>query len=135
MGKFTREQIEQAFNEAKRLRLWNAELLADFDRAAEVCNGIGADWMPAIMRDLADALSPVMVLPSMIHDIEYHIGGDDHDRLSADVTFHTNVLFCIDERYGWYNPLRYIMRYRAGRYYDYLRAFGGLAFNRKGETK
>lgn len=129
MGKFTRAQIEQAFNEAKRLRLWNAELLEDFDRAADVCNGIGAEWMPPLMRTLADALSPVMVIPSMIHDLEYANGGDDHDRLSADVAFHSNTLFCIDAKYSWYNPLRYIARYRAGRYYDYLRAFGGLAFN------
>ena len=135
MGKFTREQIEQAFNEAKRLRLWNADKLEDIDRAVEVCNGIGAEWMPAIMRDLADALSPVMVLPSMIHDIEYHIGGDDHDRLAADVTFYTNVLFCIEEKYNWYNPLRYIMYFRARRYYEYLRTAGGQAFNKKEAAK
>ena len=34
----------------------------------------------------------------------------------------------IELTYAWYNPMRYIMRKRAERYYTYLRTFGGVAW-------
>jgi len=37
----------------------------------------------------------------------------------------------IEDRYAWYNPMRYIMVNRAGRFYEYLRIFGKKAYHYK----
>jgi len=127
-NKYTIEQARELYAEAVRLKLLRAENLADAELVAAVCNGIGAGWIPAVMRSLADVLNPAMKIPAAIHDVAYAAGGDDNDRRAADLIFHTNTLVVIDDLYAWYDPRRYIMRRRAGRYYDYLRAFGGKAF-------
>ena len=125
---YTPDEIRTMRAEAEHLGLWDRESLDDADHAAQVCNGIGADWMPAVMRSLADVLNPAMKIPAAIHDVAYAAGGDDSDRRAADLIFHTNTLVVIDDLYAWYDPRRYIMRRRAGRDYDYLRVFGGKAF-------
>ena len=61
---------------AREWGLSGAELLEDPQAVMRDCNGVGADWMPGVMRDLATALSPCMEIPAAIHDRRYAIGGE-----------------------------------------------------------
>ena len=126
--KYTIEQAKDLYARARRLKLLNADYLADPERVAAVCNGVGPACWPEVMRKLADKLSPVMELAAAIHDIAYAAGGDDSDRLAADLVFRANCLISIEAKYPWYHPGRYVMRARASRYYEYLRIFGGGNF-------
>lgn len=133
MAKYTIEQAKELYSEAVRLKLLRADNLFDPVRVSNVCNGIGAEWMPDFMRRTADALYPVMGPPAAIHDVDYDGGGDESDRLAADLVFHANCLIAIEAKYAWYHPSRYLMQLKADRFYKYLRTFGALAFHYDGE--
>ena len=125
---------EEAFNlhvKAVRYGLSGRELLRDTEAVMRQCNGIGAEWMPDSLTVLCTKLSPVMAVPAAIHDRRYHL--KDIDRLAADTEFLSNVMRMIELTYAWYDPRRYTMRKRAARYYTYLRAFGGRAWEEAGE--
>ena len=118
------------YMDARSYGLSGSELLSDPKLVMRDCNGVGADWMPQVMRDLATALSPCMEIPAAIHDRRYAIGGEAPGRLFADGEFLTNCLAMIERKYGWLNPLRYLMFHRANRYYTLLRTFGAIAYGK-----
>lgn len=126
---YTLTQARHLYTIASALDLSGADLLRDPDAVMRQCNGVGASWMPDLMRRACTELNPVMEVPAAIHDRRYSIGGTGADRLAADDEFLANTLAVIAVTYPWYRPARYIYRRRARRYYGYLRAFGGAAFN------
>lgn len=130
---YTLEEAAGLYKRAQELGLGGAHLLADPALVCAQCNGVGADWMPTQMRKLCTMLNPVMEIPAAIHDRRYAIGGVEWERLVADASFLESTLKIIEAEYAWYNPFRYLMRRRAMRYYNYLRAFGGAAWNSTGE--
>lgn len=118
-------EAEKLHVQAVKYGLSGVETLRDPAAVVRDCNGIGADWMPDSMTQLCTKLNPVMEVPAAIHDRRYIL---NIDRLSADTEFLANTLRMIELIYPWWNPMRYIMRRRAARYYTYLRAFGGRAW-------
>lgn len=124
----TPHEVTEALHEAIRLKLSGWELLLDTNRAAAECNGIGAAWMGGLC-DVITAVNPALLVPSMIHDIRYFIGGTEQDRRRADDEFLANSIIAIHDRYKWYHPRRYIDRRKILRYYDLLRTVGGFAWN------
>lgn len=122
------EEAATMWREARIIGLSGSEMLEDPQAVIRDCNGVGADWMPSAMRQLASALNPVMKIPAAIHDRRYAIGCESPGRLFADNEFLTNCLTMCEYKYAWWNPLRYIARHRAERYYNYLRAFGAIAY-------
>ena len=118
-------EAENLHVQAVKYGLSGVETLRDPAAVVRDCNGIGADWMPDSMTQLCTKLNPVMEVPAAIHDRRYIL---NIDRLSADTEFLANTLRMIELIYPWWNPMRYIMRRRAARYYTYLRAFGGRAW-------
>lgn len=126
---YTHEQARHLYNLAVSLDLSGSELLRDADTVIRQCNGVGASWMPDLMRRAATELNPVMEVPAAIHDRRYCIGTTRADRQAADDEFLANCRITIDAAHPWYRPARYIYRRRARRYYGYLRAFGSAAFN------
>lgn len=135
MSRYTTEQARHLYNMAFMLELSGRELLRDAELVVKECNGIGADWMPEIMRQACTELNAVMEVPAAIHDLRYSRGTTRADRQFADDEFRENCLAVIDHEYAWWHPLRYVFRRRAKRYYGYLRAFGGIAFGAGKETK
>lgn len=123
--KYTEQAAHALYNSALQFQLTGSELLADYGTVCRWCNGIGADWMPDGMTLLCTKLNGVMEVPAAIHDLRYIFSTD---RLSADTEFLANTLRVIELTYKWWNPMRYIMRRRAMRYYTYLRTFGGVAW-------
>ena len=126
---YTIEQARHLYNLAVALDLSGSELLRDTETVIRQCNGVGASWMPDIMRRACTDLNSVMEVPAAIHDRRYSIGTTRADRQAADDEFLANCRIVIDATYPWYRPARYIYRRRASRYYGYLRAFGSAAFN------
>jgi hypothetical protein len=135
MSRYTTEQARHLYNMAFALELSGRELLRDAEVVARECNGIGADWMPEIMRQACTELNPVMEIPAAIHDLRYSRGTTRADRQFADDEFLRNCIDVINHEYAWWNPLRYVFLRRAKRYHGYLRAFGGIAFGARKETK
>lgn len=129
---YTIEQARHLYSMAFALALSGTELLQDPSLVVQQCNGIGAAWMPDIMRRACTELNPIMEVPACIHDRRYSIGTTRGDRQFADDEFLANCRTVIDDTYPWYHPARYIYRRRARRYYGYLRAFGSAAFNTGG---
>ena len=124
----TIEDVEKMRAEAERLQLSGRELLNDSELVISECNGTGAKWMGFICG-VIDAFNPAFTLPSWIHDLRYFNGGSDAQRKSADDEWLDNALICVNDRYGWYNPYRYIERAKARRFYFALRTAGELAWN------
>ena len=130
--KYTEQAARALYTQAVQHQLSGAELLADYGAVTRWCNGIGADWMPDSMTTLCTKLNGVMEVPAAIHDLRYIYSVD---RLSADTEFLANTLRVIELVYPWWNPMRYIMRRRAARYYTYLRTFGGRAWEEAKKKK
>ena len=126
---YTLHEIEEKLKLAKELNLSGAALLEDTERAQQVCNGIGAEWMPSWLRWLIGFLFPTLVLAADIHDIRYHLGGSELDRKNADDEMLINGYKLAEARYGWYNPLRYWVKHKMRKFHKILRDFGIWAWN------
>ena len=126
---YTLHEIEEKIRLANGLNLSGAELLEDRERARQVCNGIGAEWMPDSARKLISSLNPTLVLAADIHDLRYDTGGTSKERKWADREMLKNGYRLAEARYSWYNPLRYWVKHKMRRFYKILRAFGFLAWN------
>ena len=123
--KYTIEQARHLYNMACSYDLSGADLLKDAESVMRDCNGVGADWMPDSLTQIITKLAPVMEVPAAIHDRRYVLSTI---RLNADLEFLSNVQKVNELTYPWWHPLRYVNRKRAERYYTYLRAFGGRAW-------
>lgn len=128
MTNLTENDVVSMRAEAERLQLSGRELLENSALVMEECNGTGAEWMGMICG-VIDTLNPAFTLPSCIHDLRYFIGGSDSDRANADREWLNNALVCVNDRYDWYNPMRYWERAKARKFYLALRSAGLLAWN------
>lgn len=124
---YATNELKALYVLAAEMELSGAELLLN-PAATKYCNGIGAEWMPEILRSAISSLNPTLLPVAGIHDMRYEIGGTEEDRKAADEEFLNNGLKAADHEYGWYNPLRYLVRKQARKYYALLSMFGGLAW-------
>ena len=126
---YSLNEIEEKILLANELNLSGAELLEDRERAVKVCNGIGAEWMPSWLRWLIGFLFPTLVLAADIHDIRYHLGGSELDRKNADDEMLINGILLARNRYGKFDPRRYVVVFVMLQFYFKLRDFGSFAWN------
>ena len=126
---YSLNEIEEKLKLAKELNLSGAALLEDTERAMRVCNGIGAEWMPSWMRWLIGFLFPTLVLAADIHDIRYYLGGSELDRKNADDEMLINGVVLARNRYGKFDPRRYVVVFVMLWFYFKLRDFGSFAWN------
>ncbi len=126
---YSLNEIEEKIQLATELNLSGAELLEDTERAQQVCNGIGAEWMPSWLRWLISFLFPTLVLAADIHDIRYHLGGSERDRKNADVEMLINGIVLARNQYGIFDPRRYAVMFVMLQFYFKLRDFGSFAWN------
>ena len=66
-------------------------------------------------------------LPGDLHDLRYHVGGDELDRLAADLEFRDGMLALVAAGSWWLRALR---RKRAEAYYLGVRMMGMSHFER-----
>ncbi len=126
---YSLNEIEEKILLANELNLSGAALLEDMERAQQVCNGIGAEWMPSWLRWLIGFLFPTLVLAADIHDIRYHLGGSELDRKNADDEMLINGILLARNRYGKFDPRRYVVVFVMLQFYFKLRDFGSFAWN------
>ncbi len=126
---YSLNEIEEKILLANELNLSGAALLEDMERAQQVCNGIGAEWMPSWLRWLIGFLFPTLVLAADIHDIRYHLGGSELDRKNADDEMLINGVVLARNRYGKFDPRRYVVVFVMLQFYFKLRDFGSFAWN------
>ena len=131
---YSLNEIEEKIQLANELNLSGAALLEDTERAQQVCNGIGAEWMPSWLRWLIGFLFPTLVLAADIHDIRYYLGGSELDRKNADDEMLINGVVLARNRYGKFDPRRYVVVFVMLQFYFKLRDFGSFAWNGRGEN-
>ena len=129
---FSLNEIEEKIQLANELNLSGAALLEDTERAQQVCNGIGAEWMPSWLRWLIGFLFPTLVLAADIHDIRYYLGGSELDRKNADDEMLINGVVLARNRYGKFDLRRYVVVFVMLQFYFKLRDFGSFAWNGRG---
>lgn len=95
------------------------------DRLFDMCNGCGSDgsWF----RPPSKIYGTSIIEACIIHDHAYHIGVTHEDKEEADRAFLNNINRLIDRRNKWYKPTK-LQRWRAKRYYQAVKYFGGPAF-------
>lgn len=120
--------IQRLFVEAEAAKLYGKRLLL-LPCALDVCNGIGASWMPRGLRWLISLLNPTMAASAAIHDVSYYLGGSAGQRLDADISFLVNCARLAEHRYRWFDWRRYAVYARAFVFFVLLRLFGAAAWN------
>lgn len=130
---YTVDEIEQKRNLARKLKLSGWWLFRDGERAAQSCNGIGADWFPAWLRWIINTLFPELVIIADIHDIRYDMGGTPADRRKADAEFLANGYIVAEAMYGRLFPVRRAAELTVRFMYRALRVAGRLAWDEKGD--
>lgn len=129
---YSREQISEKRNLARKLGLSGHWLLRNIDRAQKSCNGIGAEWFPAWLRWIVNTAFPELVIIADIHDIRYDMGGTPADRRKADAEFLANGYVVAEAMYGRLFPVRRAAELTVRLMYRALRVAGRLAWDEKG---
>ena len=127
-------KMDAAIWQAELANMENRGLLAH-PQATEICNGIGAWWMPKGLRWLITALHPSMHGAAAIHDMQYWSGGTAGARLDAELAFlriSCRAALCM---YGWWDIRRYLAFSRALRFFALLRLFGSSAWCYRGRKE
>ncbi|UKI30465.1 MAG: hypothetical protein L6W00_21300 [Lentisphaeria bacterium] len=91
---YTLDEMAELCFEVEQFKLSGRSRLDRYTYAelCRLCNGIGAEWMPKIMRNLLTALSPFAEPAAVIHDVEYFEGGAERERGMADLQFRDNIV-------------------------------------------
>lgn len=95
-----------------------------------IYNGIGAEWMPAWLRTALTWIAGRTLAPAIFkHDYRYaHGNGTQLDFQEANAELETDGKICADAEYGWYNPLRYVVRTIAEKFSKICNLFGMPAY-------
>ncbi len=122
-------------------RLAGCEAYVGFDfmnpaEMAAIYNGIGPDRFPDRIRAKITALSSIFEPAALEHDCSYEdiaflLGTTEiyleeaYARFNeANARFYRNCKRLVTVRYGWYNPRRYQLYFRARRYFKLCTLFG-----------
>ena len=125
------QDIKKAREEAFELGLKGSALFCSLPitDVQHCCNGIGAAWMPESSRKLLNKRFPVLQTAAMIHDVRYSHGlGTDQDFHQANEELYENGIILACNKFGWWNPVRYIVIYDARRLARVCNIFGRKAY-------
>lgn len=89
-----------------------------------IYNGIGPDRFPDWLREIVTASADLFEPAALIHDVEYHEGGTREQFTAANDRFKQNCYTLVKDRYGWYDPRRYLWLNKARRWGNYCQLFG-----------
>ena len=132
MSKITVDVLNRCRKEADEAGLEGADLLRSLpdDVIMEVCNGIGPEWFPPVLRTAIDKLHPSLIVVSMIHDLMYYLGDGSEEKFrEANRIFRSNGYKMAKYNYGWYNPIRYKVTWDSWKFGNICDDFGRLAYD------
>lgn len=111
---------------SEQLKLEGREILHEYELVdlARIYNGIGPDRFPDWLREIVTDANGLFEPAALIHDVEYHIGGTREQFTAANDRFRRNCGRLIADRFAWYDPRRYLWKFRAWRYAGYCEEFG-----------
>lgn len=130
--KLSQSDIRELRELAAKLNLDNKERLLDTpdDIVADVCNGIGPEWFPQVIRTAIDRLHPSLVIVSVIHDLDFYYGdGTMSDFTGANARFATNGRKVAKHRYSWFDVRRYFVIHSAKKFAAICEIAGLPAYN------
>lgn len=126
------EKVEYLREKCFSLCFHGADILFKYNNSklSKICNGIGAEWFPEKVRNLVTWIFNYLEITSFLHDIEFEaqIGFS-----IANKHFLKNGKIEILNKYGWYNPMRYIALNRLKQFYILLQTFGLIAYKNAGD--
>ena len=100
----------------------------------EMCaayNGIGPESFHPTLRKAVDHLAPDLRPIALIHDVRFTYGDGSREWFDyANDELEANGLSLANQKYRWYNPMRYITRVRVRTYAALCRNFGWEAYLR-----
>lgn len=129
-----------AIGNAWNIGLYGAEWFARLgvSEVASACNGAGPEWMSQSMRDKLTAFLDIFFPAFCIHDCRfvYDNNGGRGAFDAANEELRLNCILLADDKYGWYDPRRYVWRHRARLVYIACKDFGWSAWrDAYGESK
>lgn len=98
---------------------------------ARIYNGIGPDRFPDWLRAIITEANGLFEPAALIHDVRYHIGGNEIDFTDANAEFHRNCRRLVLREYPWWSPVRYILLNKARRWAGYCQEFGWPGYNKR----
>lgn len=122
MSATTIELVRKAYD----LKLENVHILDKYSitEIGKIYNGIGPDRFPDWLREIVTASAGLFEPAALIHDVEYHEGGTREQFTAANDRFKQNCYTLVKDRYGWYDPRRYLWLNKARRWGNYCQLFG-----------
>ena len=122
MSATTIELVRKAYD----LKLENVHILDKYSitEIGKIYNGIGPDRFPDWLREIVTASADLFEPAALIHDVEYHEGGTREQFTAANDRFRRNCYTLVKDRYGWYDPRRYLWLNKARRWGNYCQLFG-----------
>lgn len=122
MSATTIELVRKAYD----LKLENVHILDKYSitEIGKIYNGIGPDRFPDWLREIVTASADLFEPAALIHDVEYHEGGTREQFTAANDRFKQNCYTLVKDRYGWYDPRRYLWLNKARRWGNYCQLFG-----------
>ena len=123
--------VIKLIGECRRYRLSGFEFLETLTLAeiTYAYNGIGPEWLHPILRNAVDHLAADLRPAALIHDVRYTYGDGSREWFDrANDELEVNGISLANQKFRWYNPMRYITRARARTYAALCRTFGWEAY-------
>ena len=119
-------ELHDLIQKARKLRLENVEILDRYseEEISRIYNGIGPDRFPDWLRKIVTESAELFEAAALIHDVEYDEGGTREQFTAANDRFRRNCYTLVKDRYGWYDPRRYLWMNKARRWSNYCELFG-----------
>lgn len=128
----TIKEAKEAIVKASSLGLSGAEFIAVLgdENVMKAYNGIGPEWLPASVRSKLDKWLDTFSVCAVIHDCRFAFDNDGEDAKfrAANDELERNCLIVADDKYAWYNPMRYLARWRGRHVAEACRCFGWSAW-------
>ena len=126
------KEAQDAIARAMDLKLSGAEFVATLgdENVMRAYNGIGPEWLPASMRAKLDKWLDTFSVCAVVHDCRFQFDNDGTDAKfrAANDELERNCLILANAKYAWYNPVRYLARWRGRHVADACRVFGWSAW-------
>lgn len=118
--------VKELIRKARALNLENVEILGRYseEEISRIYNGIGPDRFPDWLRKIVTESAELFEAAALIHDVEYDEGGTREQFTAANDRFRRNCYTLVKDRYGWYDPRRYLWMNKARRWSNYCELFG-----------
>ena len=128
---YTLEEIAALRQKCTDYKLENREILEKYsdEELQKICNGIGPELLPDVLRKLISQMRPSLQPVAFIHDVEWFESDADHFTFGeSNARFRTNGHICAKAEYPWYHPFRYLVMLQADRLASYCQMGGWVAY-------